>query len=56
MYADKKGKHLEAPSNSVVAVAYTLGTYSGAKGRSLSPNLLFGMVLSVPQKGMRIDV
>ena len=48
LFLDESGDRADVPAGAVVAVGYSIGTYSGSKGRSLSPNLIFIIVLSVP--------
>lgn len=38
----------EIPSDSIVSVGYTLGTYKGTSGPVLSSNIQFVIVLTVP--------
>ena len=45
----KNGRIADVLSNSIVAIAYSLGTYLGAKGRSLSPNYIFSILLATPE-------
>jgi hypothetical protein len=48
MYVNEAGERDDVPVGAVVAVGYSIGTYIGSKGRSLSPNLLFLIVLALP--------
>ena len=47
IFVDKSGDR-DVPAGAVVAVGYSIGTYNGSRGRSLSPNLIFLIVLAVP--------
>ena len=47
IFVDKTGDR-DVPASTVVAVGYSVGTYNGSRGHSLSPNLIFLIVLAVP--------
>jgi len=47
-YVNETGEQDDVPIDAVAAVGYSIGTYIGSKGHSLSPNSIFLIVLAVP--------